>query len=687
MFLNRTTLFALALIVAAPALYAATPSNALRQAIAHNRALPVAPQLTEEALGRRSRLREVKLSPDGAWIAFFEAEGKTFSLKLQSTTVPGKRQLLAGLGRADLHWSRDGQALFVDSGDGVSVVRVADGSSTRIATFDAAKGEQLLAVDQRRPQSVLVDEFDRAAGSYRLSRLGADGKRELLYEGKKKLIDFLLDSSGQVSFIRSLDDQFMQIVARRQAGQWVEALRCKRLQSCSLVSASDDGHRLDMIVNAQDDRKSLVQIDLANNAARRVLHTDPAALADLREVVLSPAAQQPELALYDLPKRRLFGLTPAAKGAAGEIGKRFPDTNISVTPSDGARWLLTERGARLSQERFWLYDRNAHTFDQILAQERAAGEPVPEQQLAQKIALDYRASDGAMVHGYLTLPPGKDAAAVPMLTMVHGGPWGNFSNDYTTLVQLLANRGFAVFQPNFRSSTGYGEKYMLAPKSDFGNGRVQADIIEGVQWLLANGVGDRKRLAIMGDSFGGYATLMALTHTPDLFQFGMATVPPTDFGRTMQAAAKPAGAPGELPFSQHLAEVGIALDDTAALKRMTDASPAANAGKLTRPLLIIAGAKDDKVEIASVTDYVARLQGLGRPVSLLVEPDEGHNLRKPLTRQAYLYLLQRMLHQHLGGPAVAAPTPELTRFLEQTMKADGALRGLTPLGQTLAPAL
>ena len=79
-----------------------------------------------------------------------------------------------------------------------------------------------------------------------------------------------------------------------------------------------------------------------------------------------------------------------------------------------------------------------------------------------------------------------------------------FENDYNSLVQTLVNRGYAVFQPNFRSSTGYGDKYMLAPKSDFGNGRVQADIIEGVQWLVANGVGDKRKLAIMGDSFGGY---------------------------------------------------------------------------------------------------------------------------------------------------------------------------------------
>jgi dipeptidyl aminopeptidase/acylaminoacyl peptidase len=672
MVLHRFACTTLTLLVLSASAYAAPEAQSIRQIAARNAALPAAPHIKEEDFSRRSRLREVKLSPDGASIAYLESDGKTSSLKLQDVASGNKKQVLAELGRVELHWSRDSQALFIDAGDGLSVVKIKDGASAKIAAFDSAKQEQMLAVDQRRPQAVLADEFDRAASLYRLSRIDADGHRELLYEGRKKLVDFLLDAGGQVSFIRSLDDKFMQVVAHRRGGQWEEVTRCKPLQSCSLVSASDDGHQLDMLVNAQDDRKSLVQLDLSSRA-RRILHTDPAAVADLRQVVLAPASQQPELALYDVPARRIFGLNPAARRAAEAIGKRFPDTNISVGLSDGARWLLTERGARLQQERFWLYDAKARTFQEILQAERALGEPLPEQQLAQKIALNYRASDGATVYGYLSLPPGKNPATLPMLTMVHGGPWAQFDNGYTTLVQLLVNRGYAVFLPNFRSSTGYGGKYMLAPGSDFGNGRVQADIIEGVRYLLANGVGDARRLGIMGDSFGGYATLMALTHTPDLFQFGMATVPPTDFGRTMQAAAKPAGAPGELPFSGYLAEMGIALDDAAALKRLTDASPAANVGKVSKPLLIIAGAKDDKVEIAAVTDYVAKLQGLGHPVSLLVEPDEGHNLRKPLTRQAYLYLLQKMLEKHLGGPAVPAPGPELAKFLEQTMKANGAV--------------
>jgi dipeptidyl aminopeptidase/acylaminoacyl peptidase len=676
MFLPRlacASLMLSAFVTSAQAAPASLETRSVKQIAARNLALPPAPQIKDEDFSRRSRLREVKQSPDGAWIAYLESGDNTASLKLLNVATGDKRQLLAELGRTQLHWSTDSQALFLDTGEALSLLQIKDGASTRIAAFDGKFKQRFVSVDRSRPQHALVDEFDSTAPRYRLARIGADGAREVLYEGPKHLIDFLQDGKGQLSFIRALDDNYLQQVSRRQDGKWVAATQCKRLRSCKLVSASDDGRVVDMLQASGDDRDSLVRIDLAANT-RRVLHSDPAALADLDQVQLSPRTGAALFAVYDAPRRRNYGLTGPARQAATDIDKRFPDASISIGASeDAAYWLLTERGARVQQERFWLYDRKLRTFRAILEQERALGEPLPEQQLAHKIALHYRASDGALVHGYLSLPPGKDASRLPLLTMVHGGPWGAFDGGYQTLVQLLVNRGIAVFQPNFRASTGYGDKYRLAPKADFGNGRVQADIIDGVKWLVANGVGDSRRLAIMGDSFGGYSTLLALTHTPDLFQFGMATVPPPDFVRTMRAAAAGPAMPGELPFGMTLSENGIDLGDAAAMKRIADSAPAVNPEKISKPLLVIAGGKDQMVDIAAVTDYVARLQGGGKQVSLLVDPDEGHNLRKPIMRQAYVYLLQRMLHQHLGGPAVPAPGAELAKFLEQSMKANGAL--------------
>ncbi|MCC6071150.1 alpha/beta hydrolase family protein [Massilia sp. GCM10020059] len=665
----------LALLAAASFAHAAPlpETRSLKEAIARNAALPAAPHIGDDDFSRRSRLRDVKLSPDGAFVSFVEIDGQSLHLNLMDARTRTKKRLLTTTGRQEVHWAGDSKALFIDSGDGLSVLPIEGAAGSKVAAFDRKLGQQFVAVDLARPRAALAEEFDRATKVYRLSRVGADGERELLYEGRK-LDEFLLDEAGQLAFIRTLDEKYDQIVSRKVGGKWIEVTRCKRLRACNLVSG--DQQHLKMVVNHADDRKAFVQLDLAKQV-RRVLHTDPAATSDLRTVVTSPTSQQPLFALYDMPQRRLYGLTHSAKTASADITRRFPDNTISIGASEAAgQWLLSERGARLQQERFWLYDRKARTFSEILADERQLGNPLPEQHLAAKIPLRYRASDGAVVHGYLSLPPGKPAASVPMLTMVHGGPWTSFDNNYTALVQLLVNRGVAVFQPNFRASTGYGDKYMLAPKADFGNGRAQADIIEGVRWLLANGVGDSKRLAIMGDSFGGYATLLALTNEPDLFQFGMATVPPPDFARTLKLASDAGDVMGAggVPFSVTLAEMGIHLGDTAAMKRIADAAPAAHPGKVTKPLLLIAGGKDDKVEIAAVTDYVARLQGLGKPVSLLVDPDEGHNPRKPIVRQAYTHLLQQMLHKHLGGPAVSAPSPELANYLDQAMKASAALK-------------
>jgi dipeptidyl aminopeptidase/acylaminoacyl peptidase len=647
----------------------------LRQVVAQNAALPAAPRIADEAFSRRARLREVKLSPDGAWLAWVEADGQSQHLNLTDTRTQASKRLLTYTGRQEAHWATDSGALFIDSGDGLAVIALADGAAGKIAAFDRKLAQQFVAADPVRPRAALAEEFDRAANAWRLLRIGADGSRETLYEGPAKLGDFLLDGAGELAFIRTLDAQYNQVVSRKTGGKWVEVTRCKRLRACGLVWASADKRRLQMLVNHDDDRKALVEIDVLTKA-RRLVHSDPAQLSDLRTVLVSPGTQKPMFALYDMPRRRIHGLSADARRMAADIARRFPDTTIGIEASDtSARILLTERGARLPHERYWLYDRAQRSFAPVLEAERQLGNPIPEQHLARKIPLHYRASDGALVHGYLSLPPGKAAAGLPLLTMVHGGPWTSVDDGYSGLVQLLVNRGIAVFQPNFRASTGYGDKYMLAPKNDFGNGRVQADIIDGVRWLQANGVGDSKKLAIVGDSFGGYSTLLALTNTPDLFQFGMATVAPTDFARTLRLAASAGGAMGgaDVPFSLTLAEMGIDLDDAAAMKRISDAAPAAHAAKVTRPLLLLAGGKDDKVEIAAVTDYVARLQGLGKPVSLLVDPDEGHNPRKPIVRQAYVHLLQQMLHKYAGGPVAPEPGPELKAYLGQAMKANGAL--------------
>ena len=609
----------------------------------------------------------MRLAPQGHQTAFVEQDGAALNVKLLDHATGQRRQLLALEGGvAEVHWSRDGGTLFVDTGAALTAIALKDGAPVEAAKFDRKLRQGFVAIDQSRPRHALVEENDNASKDYRVVRVGPSGAREVLYQGRK-LDQFLVGADARLRFIRVTDDKGASVVSQRRGGEWIEAARCSpKQEDCAIAGASADGTLLRMLDG--EDRLTLLEIDTATGK-RRALVDESANVGDIRAVVEMPSTREPVLALYGAPTRHVKGLTAQGMRAAADISQRFTENNVSVQPSLGKTWLVEESGPRQPHARYWLYDSAKRGFTEILAEERAAGKPLAPAQLARTFPLSYRASDGATVHGYVTIPAGKPASALPMLTMVHGGPWARFDYGYHSLTQTIANRGITVFQPNFRSSTGHGARYMSAPKSDFGTGRVQADIIEGVQYLLANGIGDKQRLGIMGDSFGGYSTLLALTHHPDMFQFGMAMSPPPEFSSVMKTVA------GMMPKeAARLDRLGIDLKDERAMGSIAATSPAANAARLTRPLLIIAGAKDSVVPVAGVNAYVAQLQAGGKPVSYLLDPDEGHMPRKPVVRQAYGYLLDALLHRYLGTDAPAAPSAELAAYLaSDVMKHNGAL--------------
>jgi len=643
-----------------------TSGAELRALAVHHASLPPAVPIADKALLQRSSRTEVRLAPDGSAIAYLDLEGNSGTLQLYDLASRNTRVLLKNMPRAALSWSRDSRVLFLISPGAITSLDVHAGRATRLGSYDPPLEQQVIALDPALPQHILVDEYDRNTSRSHLWRIAADGAREQLYEGKR-LSGIAIDAQGRLAFIKTLDERYNQIVARRDGAGWREIARCRPARTCSLQASSADGSKLFLLGVYNEDRRALLEIDAASGK-QRVLHSDPEGVSDLRNVVLAADSRLPLIASYDMPRRRNYGLTPAAQRAVADVGRRFGESNVLITPAaPGKPWLLTESGSQLQYERYWLYDPLKRSFESILPD--AASAP----RLPPKHAVRFRASDGMLIHGYLTLPSGIAPARLPIVTLLHGGPWARVDNEFQVLPQWLANKGYAVFQPNFRASTGYGDKYMLAAGMDFANGRVLKDMTDGVQWLLANGLGDRRRLAVAGESFGGYAALLALTHAPDMFQFGLAAVPPPDFARTIRlAATQNLAGTDDVPSSVRFGEMGITLADTASIATLSAGSPAANVKKLYKPLVMLAGARDDKVEIAAVSDYAARLQAAGKPVSLLIDPAAGHNPDKPVLREAYMHLLARLLHDYLGGPPPAAPGAELQTYLQRTVKMDKA---------------
>ncbi len=664
-------LYAAALLVLS-CVHPAQASTTLAPQLARHAALPRAPLLAPELFDRPERLREVRLAPDGkhlAWVEEVDGKAELFVMPVEG----GAPRPLAALEPQDrVHWSHNGTVLFLAQEGGVAAIGMRDGAGGRIAMFAKEGGQRFAGIDPAMPRHALVEENDLKTGRTRLVRLGADGMRSVLYDGPGTVNAHLLAPDGRPVILRRQQPDFSQLILQRRGTGWVEATRCKPLRTCVPLALSSDGTRLFLRTLHEGDREALVEVTLANGA-RRAVHTDPAALADMVGVTLNPRSGQPMLAAYVLPVLRLAGLDADGRRIASAVGRRFPDGGVAVESCAPDVCLLAERGARTAQARYWILDLRALAFRPVLDAVRGRAGMPEERHLAARIALRYRASDGATVHGYLTLPPGVPARSLPLVTIVHGGPWGHVGGGYSPAAQLLANRGYAVFEPNFRGSTGYGERYTLAPGADYGNGRAQADIIDGVRWLLAQGVGDPRRLGIAGSSFGGYATLLALTHTPGMFRFGFAGQAPTDFARNLRESAAAPARPGERPLRLMLQEVGIDPDQPAQMARISRDAPQRLAARVQAPLLLVAGARDELVAVEAVADYVARLQELGKPVSLLVDPDEGHNPRGPLARKAQMHLLLQMLHRYLGGPPPPAPDSALAAYLGRTLRANGAL--------------
>ena len=640
----------------------------LADALARNAALPKAPLLAPALFDAPERLRDVRLSPDGFHLAWLEeADGKA-ELSVMPVAGGPARPLLTLDPQDRIGWSRDGSVLFVSQAGGVAAIGVRDGAGGRIAAFPKDGSERFMGIDRARPRHAVIQREIAGSGKTRLISLAADGAQSVLYDGPGSVTAWLPGADGMPLVLRRQEADFRQTLLRREGGAWRAFSGCKALRTCAPLALSADGTRLLLRTVHADDREALVEVAL-DTGAQRLVHQDPAGLSDMVAVIPSPKSGQPMLAAYQLPSLRTVGLDDDGRRIAATIKARFPNSGVLVESCAPKACLLVERGARLAHARFWLLDLSTQALRPVLEEVRRRAAMPDEAQLAERIAISYPASGGATVHGYLTLPRGLRARGLPLVTLVHGGPWGHAGGGYGPTSQMLVNRGVAVFEPNFRGSTGYGERYTLAPGAGYGNGLAQRDIVDGVRWLLAQGVGDPRRLGIIGASFGGYATLLALTHTPDLFRFGLAAQPTPDFARTLQLSAAEPPRPGNPPFRQTLATLGI---DPARVEPIARDAPRRLADRVRAPLLVIASSKDEKIEVELVADYVATLQGLQKPVSVLIDPDEGHNPKSPVARRAQAHLLLRMLQRYLGGPPAPPADEEVKRYLARTLRADGA---------------
>jgi dipeptidyl aminopeptidase/acylaminoacyl peptidase len=262
------------------------------------------------------------------------------------------------------------------------------------------------------------------------------------------------------------------------------------------------------------------------------------------------------------------------------------------------------------------------------------------------------ARDGLEMVSYLTLPVGTDQAGegrpdhpLPMVLLVHGGPWARDTWGYDPQHQLLANRGYAVLAVNFRGSTGFGKNFQNIAKRQWA-GTMHDDLLDAVSWAISEKIADPDKVAIMGGSYGGYAALVGLTFTPKIFACGVDIVGPSSLLTLIKSIP-----PYWESFRQQLIERVGDIDTEEGQQELKSRSPLYRADKIERPLLIGQGKNDPRVKQQEAEQMVRAMKKNGIPVTYVLFPDEGHGFARPENRLAFYAVAERFLAAHLGGRA------------------------------------
>ena len=631
--------------------------------------LPQRPSSEHEALDldlflAKPRVREVALSGDGLSVAVLLRESFGASLRILDNHTGSRVQEFQARFIESVFWSSDSRVVFLETQSRIGFWEVGAERPSWFLELDSDLETRFLGVDPVLPRHVLLSEHP-AADLYFLVRVGTDGQRQVLRESAEPIRSFLLDGKGDVSFLKTTEG-LEQIILDVRESVPVEVLRCSATDACQPLSQQGE-NGLFVKGRFDGDLWTLSVLDLERGVNHRV-HQDPEGLADLASVVFDSSGTVPLLATYDSDRRRVYGLSETTVGHLQRLRDLLPEAEIRVESEiTGPFWLIAESGPRIQHPRYLIYRTSDGTVRRLLTEEREQVESLPELELVTQEPVSYQASDGVLIHGFLSVPRGVELSRTPVVVRVHGGPWDHVRSGFNTLTQFLVSRGYIVFQPNFRSSTGFGMRFLTAGRGEFGEGQVHQDLIDGLDWLLKQRIGDSERVAILGHSFGGFAALGAVSFAPERFVVGVASSPPIDLVRAVRDMDPLETTSGGIPKQLAVSELLVDMSNPKAVSELVSRSPEANAERTARPLLIFAGGQDPKVEVADVKHYAATLADLGKDVSLLVDEERGHGFDTEISYRAYLYLVEQYLGQALGGVRSSTKDPLLVDYLESNL--------------------
>jgi dipeptidyl aminopeptidase/acylaminoacyl peptidase len=604
------------------------------------------PLIPRDVLFGNPEKASAELSPDGARLAYLAPLDGVLNVWVGQSDGTGMRPVTRDTDRGVRFytWAHDNRhILYLQDKGGDENWRLhkvdPDSGADEDLTPYAKVQVQLLAHDKRRPHELLVAmnrEDEHLHDVYHLDL-------------RTHVLTLVAKNPGDVaSWVADRDLVVRGAMAMTPDGGSVLRLRAKESDpwhdlitwdsADALTSGplgfTADGRSLYLLDSRDVNATRLMRLDLAGGT-HRVVAEDPR--YDVGGVLMHPDTREIQLVAFTRARQEWSVLDAALTDDIATLRALNPgDFDIVGRTHADDRWIVAynQDAGGVS---YWMYDRESRTGTYLFHTRPG----LARYTLAEMQPITFTARDGLLIEGYLTFPAGVAREKLPTVLNVHGGPWHRDVWGYDPEAQWFANRGYACLQVNFRGSTGYGKDFVNAANREWG-AKMHDDLVDAVQWAVAQGYADSARVAIYGGSYGGYAALVGATFTPDVFRCAVDIVGPSNLITFIETIP-----PYWSTFLAMLKERVGDPDTEADFLRAR--SPLTRVDRIRIPLLIAQGANDPRVKQAESEQIVAALQVKGIPHEYMLFTDEGHGFAKPENRIKFYATAERFLAEHLGG--------------------------------------
>jgi dipeptidyl aminopeptidase/acylaminoacyl peptidase len=597
-----------------------------------------------------------RLSPDGKRLAFVAPVDGVLNVWVSPDDDPSKGKPITfdkHRGIMSYFWAFTSQHILYtqdkngDEDDHVYCVNLASGEIKDLTPIEKIAAE-IEGVSEKFPSEILVGINDRGMRQFHdIYRINiVSGERKLLQENPG-LAGFMTDDDYRVRFaVNITPDAGQELLKPTAEGKWDNYLTIGPLDAMTThpVGFDKSGQKMYFIDSRDRNTAALTQIDL-QTGKQTLLAED--ARADISGALAHPTEKNVQAVSFTYTRTEWKVLDDSIKADLDYL-KTVADGEIQITGRtlDDKRWTvayLMDNGP----VRFYIYDRQPQRKATFLFTSDPELEKLPLVKMHPQVI---KSRDGLNLVSYLSLPKwadpdgdGRPSEPIPMVLNVHGGPWARDDWGYDPEHQLMANRGYAVLAVNYRGSTGFGKDFINKAQKEWA-GKMHDDLIDAVNWAVEQKIAKKDKVAIMGGSYGGYATLVGLTFTPEAFACGVDIVGPSSLITLLEN-------PPPYWFS-FMPVMKLRVGDWESeegRKFLQSRSPLFFVDKIKRPLLIGQGANDPRVKQAEADQIVKAMTEKKTPVTYVLFHDEGHGFARPQNRFAFYAITEAFLAEHLGG--------------------------------------